>query len=376
MRLKDARMQRIPGHRRPYYQPTERLAILELRAAHGWSLEQTAEHMRVTPTTVASWMGRLDEEGPEALVQTPEPVNKFPDFVAYLVRRLKVLCPSMGKARIANVLCRAGLHLSATTVGRILKHPPRWQPVSEAVHPGRRIRAKEPDHIWNVDLTTVPTAMGLWCAWLPWALPQRWPFCWWIAVAVDHFSRRVMGFTVFEQQPTSAAVRAFLGRAIRNARSCPRHLITDHGNQFTADGFRRWCSRRGIHQRFGAVEKYGSLSVVERLIRTMKSEAIRRILVPLDRRTFRREVSLFLEWYNGHRPHSALGAATPNEVYLDCLPRSRAPRYEPRRRWPRGSPCAAPPAPVRGRRGQRLRLAVSYLAGRKHLPIVELKKAA
>ncbi len=111
---------RIPGHRRPYYQPVERLAILELRAARAWSLEQTAEHMLVTPTTVASWMGRLGEEGPDALVQTPEPVNKYPDFVAYLVRRLKVLCPTMGKARIADVLCRAGLHLSATTVGRML----------------------------------------------------------------------------------------------------------------------------------------------------------------------------------------------------------------------------------------------------------------
>ena len=33
-------------------------------------------------------------------------------------------------------------------------------------------------------------------------------------------------------------------------------------------------------------------------------------------------------------------------------------------------------APVRGRRGQRLDLQIAYLAGRKHLPIVELKKAA
>lgn len=180
MRLKDARMQRVPGHRRPYYQPVERLAILELRAARAWSLEQTAERMLVTPTTVASWMSRLDEQGPSALVRMPEPVNKFPDFVAYLVRRLKVLCPSMGKVRIANVLCRAGLHLSATTVGRILKDPSVWQPVSKAVRPGRSVRAKEPDQIWNVDLTTVPTAMGLWCTWLPWSLPQRWPFCWWI----------------------------------------------------------------------------------------------------------------------------------------------------------------------------------------------------
>lgn len=59
-----------------------------------------------------------DEEGPEALIQMHRPVNRFPDFVIYLVRRLKTLCPSMGKVRIAQVLARAGLHLGATTVAR------------------------------------------------------------------------------------------------------------------------------------------------------------------------------------------------------------------------------------------------------------------
>ena len=38
LRLKDARMERIAPQRRPHYAPTERLAILELRAARGWSL--------------------------------------------------------------------------------------------------------------------------------------------------------------------------------------------------------------------------------------------------------------------------------------------------------------------------------------------------
>jgi len=37
MRIKDARMLRIPAQRRPHYPPVERLAILELRAARGWS---------------------------------------------------------------------------------------------------------------------------------------------------------------------------------------------------------------------------------------------------------------------------------------------------------------------------------------------------
>ena len=330
----------------------------------------------MTPATVASWTGRLDEEGPAALVQMREPVNRFPDFVAYLVRRLKALCPTMGKVRIAQVLARAGLHLGATTVARMLAAPARPEPATVAAGPRRRLRLTGPNNIWHIDMTTIPTACGFWVPWLPWALPQRWPFCWWVAVVVDHFSRRIMDFAVFTQNPTSLAVRQMLGRAIREAGQVPDHLITDQGTQFTDKGFRRWCRRRGIRQRFGAVGKYGSISVVERLIRTMKAEALRRIVVPLDRSAFRREVSLFVEWYNQHRPHSTLEAATPDEIYFERFPRSRAPRFEPRRRWPRGSPCARPPATVRGRRGQRLDLRVSYLADRRHLPIVELKKAA
>ena len=40
MRIKDHRMAGIPAHRRPHYLPIERLAILELRAARGWSQAQ------------------------------------------------------------------------------------------------------------------------------------------------------------------------------------------------------------------------------------------------------------------------------------------------------------------------------------------------
>ncbi len=68
MRIKDARMALINPHRRAYYQPAERMSILELRAARGWSLQQTAEAFLVTAATIASWMKRLDEEGFEALV--------------------------------------------------------------------------------------------------------------------------------------------------------------------------------------------------------------------------------------------------------------------------------------------------------------------
>src|SRR5262249_25450716 len=83
---KNARMAQIPPGRRPHYRPTERLAILELRAARCWSLAQTAKVFQVPPATIASWTRRLDEEGPDTLLQTREPVNKLPDFVRHVTR--------------------------------------------------------------------------------------------------------------------------------------------------------------------------------------------------------------------------------------------------------------------------------------------------
>lgn len=49
IRIKDARMERVPAQRRPHYPPIERLAILELRAARGWSQARTARRLLVTP---------------------------------------------------------------------------------------------------------------------------------------------------------------------------------------------------------------------------------------------------------------------------------------------------------------------------------------
>ena len=43
LRIKDARMGHLDPARRPHYRPVERLAILELKAARGWSAAQTAK---------------------------------------------------------------------------------------------------------------------------------------------------------------------------------------------------------------------------------------------------------------------------------------------------------------------------------------------
>ena len=85
-------MGRIPPHRRLLYPPTERMATLEVKAARQWSLEQTARAFLVTSATIASWLARVDEQGPQALVQLRVPVTRFPDFVRYLVPQLKSVC--------------------------------------------------------------------------------------------------------------------------------------------------------------------------------------------------------------------------------------------------------------------------------------------
>src|SRR5436190_7932591 len=99
-----------------------------IKAARCWSLEQTAKTFFVCPKTIASWMKRLDEDGASALVQLPVPVNKFPDFVRYAVKRLQTLCPNFGKKKLSEVLARAGLHLGTTTIGRIRRERPPLQP--------------------------------------------------------------------------------------------------------------------------------------------------------------------------------------------------------------------------------------------------------
>ena len=236
IRIKDGRALRISPHRRPHFLPVERMAILELRAARHWSLQQTADTFQITAATAASWHSRLLDQGSKALVQFRAPVNKFPDFVRYLVQRMKVLCPHLGKVKLAQILARAGLHLAPTTVGRILKErTPASPATAKLIVSERKVTAKRPNHVWHVDLTVAPIVGGFWTSWLPFALPQSWPFCWWILLVMDHFSRRVQGVALFASKPTSAAVCDCLGRTIRQTAATPKYVICDKGSQF-------WCA--------------------------------------------------------------------------------------------------------------------------------------
>ena len=69
LRIKDARMARIDPQKRPHHPAVERMAILELKSCPRMVLSQTAKAFLVTPATIASWLKRIDESLPSALVR-------------------------------------------------------------------------------------------------------------------------------------------------------------------------------------------------------------------------------------------------------------------------------------------------------------------
>jgi hypothetical protein len=161
-------------------------------------------------------------------------------------------------------------------------------------------------------------------------------------------------------------VQTFLDHTIKTSGIKPRYVITDKAKQFWSQSFKGWCKRRGIQPHYGAVGQRASIAVVERFIRSMKQECTRCLLVPTSLGAMRREVSLYATWYNTARPHMALAGKTPYEAFVGKATRRK--RIEPR------SQSARRPNRT-SRSGDRLRLAVSYLGKRKHLPVVDLQRA-
>lgn len=190
-------------------------------------------------------------------------------------------------------------------------------------------------------------------------------------MVIDHFSRRAIGFAVFSKRPTSLEITAFLEKAISST-TTPKYLICDQDKIFIAGDFKRWLRRKRTKPRYGAVGQHGSSAVIERFIRTMKDETLERIMVPTQQTTIRCEIRCFIEWYNENRPHSALNGQTPNEVYNGARPANR----QPRKHWQRRLPCANPRTRLAGKSGTRFTLAVNHHAGRSHLSIVSLQRAA
>ena len=387
-RLLRARLSRVPALRRPQYEPCARLAILTLRRHAGWSAARAASELLVTPKTVASWTARLDEQGPDALVAPRRPVNTFGDAAVELMHHLHETAPSLGRCKKADVLLRAGLHLAASTVRRMLERPRPKPPTSlppEPESPGpddakrdaatpapRVVKAERPHHVWHVDLTTIPIGppgRGCWTPWWPFSIVLCWLLSWHLVLVLDHFTRSLLAFRLVRREPSSSDVCAALDDAVLHAGTAPNHLISDQGSQFQSD-YRAWCELHGAKPRYGAVGQHGSIAIIERFILSLKQEFLRRIHVPSTESRMLEAMAAYQRWYKEHRPHASLDGRTPREMLEGAPPPRERARIDPRARYPIGR---GPPA--RRARGP-LELVVDDVGGFRELPVIRLRQAA
>ena len=230
-------------------------------------------------------------------------------------------------------------------------------------------------HVWNADITLVPTFQGFWVPWLPHAVTQLWPFCWHVAVVVDHFSRAVIYAQAFPKQLSAEDMCHVLSRGGRIADQVPKYIVTDQGSQFR-DRYRGWCEDHDVLPRFGAIGRKGSIALIERFMRTMKSEGLRCILIPMTLTAMNRELAIFARWYNVHRPHRGLGGSTPAEVRDGRKPARGRLSYETRPQYPLRGKITERRGIAKVQRVAKLELVVGNVEGREHLPIIELRAAA
>ena len=130
-------------------------------------------------------------------------------------------------------------------------------------------------------------------------------------MAIDDCSRLVYAEMLGDEQGRTAA--RFLIRALRWFREqgiSVDRLLTDNGAPYRSKAWRRVCRAGHLRHRFTRPYHPQTNGKAERWIRTVLSECLYlEVFSSSDRR--RDGLAHFLQWYNRHRPHRALGGLSP-----------------------------------------------------------------
>lgn len=201
-----------------------------------------------------------------------------------------------GRHRVARLMRESGL------VARGPKRkPPRatpeapLAPVAENVL-DRAFAPEGPDRVWAADITHVWTAEG----WL------------YLAVVVDLFSRRVVGWAVRPSLHRELAVAA-LTAALRDRRPAPGLVChSDQGTQYTSSEHRALLRRHGAVCSMSRRGNCHDNAPTESLFGSLKTECVRGERLETQA-VGRATLFDYLAFYNNRRRHSALGYLSPAE---------------------------------------------------------------
>jgi putative transposase len=199
----------------------------------------------------------------------------------------------VGRKRVERLMRETGLAgVSRRRQARTTIRDERVRPAADLID--RDFRAEEPNQLWVADITYVST----WTGFL------------YLAVVLDAFSRRVVGWAMgfdLRAQLVLDALNMALGQ--RRPRDVIHH--SDQGAQYTSIAFGLRCKEVGVRPSMGSVGDAYDNALCESFFATLECELLQRRKFATKAEA-RMAVFIFIEgWYNPSRRHSALGYRSP-----------------------------------------------------------------
>jgi len=213
-----------------------------------------------------------------------------------------------GAPRLQIDLADFGIRVSRKRVARLMRHAglagvSRRKSTVTTVRDGarqapdlvdRNFTADRPNMLWVADITYIPT----WAGFL------------YLAVVLDAFSRRIVGWSMATTLHTQVVLDA-LDMALWQRRPSGVIHHSDHGSQYTSIEFGKRCREAGVRPSMGSVGDAYDNAMAESFFATLECEL-------LDRRRFKTQAEAriavfeFIEgFYNPRRRHSSLGYLSP-----------------------------------------------------------------
>ncbi len=217
-----------------------------------------------------------------------------------------------GAPRVHVDLCATGIRCGRVRVARLMRAAGvvgcygRRHMVTTVREPSaplapdrieRQFVAEAPNTKWTADITYVPT----WAGFL------------YLAVVLDMFSRRIVGWAMAEHLRTELVLAA-LDMALWMRRPDPGVIHhSDHGCQYTSVAFGSRCQEEGVVPSLGSRGDCFDNAITESFFATLECELLKRQTFPTHRGA-RTAIFDYIEGlYNTHRRHSALGYCSPAE---------------------------------------------------------------
>jgi len=234
-----------------------------------------------------------------------------------LIQRIALADRHYGYRRVAQALVRMGLIVNAKRVRRLMRADNllalRAKPFAPRTTDSRHGFAIMP----NLTRGLVPTGLDqIWVADITYIrLAEAFVY---LAVILDAFSRRVIGWALADHLEASLAIEA-LDMALAARSPPPDSLIhhSDRGVQYACGAYVERLEKRKIAVSMSRVGNPYDNAKAESFMKTLKTEEVDgKAYADLD--DARRRIGAFIETvYNAKRLHSALGYKPPDEFEAD-----------------------------------------------------------